>query len=137
MKWLSFHARPSSDLFETCSLEECFGEEPVLIVNTTLTERKTTIDEAVSKTVENYEDKKPEKGETYEKQNESESNVTDKDLTNRSEDLKVEQHRSLYLAFSHLINLANNLGCVQRSTSVPENKVPYLVKIHIVLPVIS
>ena len=111
------------DLFSTCSLDKCFGDEPVLIVNTTNTEIQTKINEAEVITAEKIVDKTSEKGESETEFKESKSNDTDKDPKINPESEAKQQCGSLYLSLSHLLNLANNLGCVQRCTSIPENKV--------------
>ena len=101
-----------------CSLEDCFKDEVVLIVNTRLCDDKTLsveIDKTDRASLEELD-------ENIEK----EESVKDrKDLETEIEP-KADPPNSLYLAFSHLVNLANNLGCVQRPTSTPENKVLFL-----------
>ncbi|KAL5265653.1 hypothetical protein ACHWQZ_G006391 [Mnemiopsis leidyi] len=114
----------NTDLFEMCSLEDCFKDEVVLIVNTRLCDDKTLsveIDKTDRASLEELD-------ENIEK----EESVKDrKDLETEIEP-KADPPNSLYLAFSHLVNLANNLGCVQRPTSTPENKVSIIILAHLI-----
>ena len=101
-------------------MEDCFKDDPLLIVNTKLCD-----DEAqsvrIDKTDRDSLDKAPKELDRNTPKEEL-NNEDQKDLETEIEP-KADQPNSLYLAFSHLINLANNLGCVQRPTSTPENKV--------------
>ena len=105
-------------------MEDCFKDDPLLIVNTKLCD-----DEAQSVQIDKTDmdslDKAPkELGRNTQKELDNEDQ---KDSETEIEP-KADQPNSLYLAFSHLINLANNLGCVQRPTSTPENKVCSFLK---------
>jgi hypothetical protein len=105
-------------------LEKCFSDEPVLIVDTKLTETKGVSYEAEDRAVGKLLDESQERDKSKNGIG-SDCSVTHKDGNESMNEMEVkeEQCRSLYISFSHLINLANNLGCVQRSTSAPENKV--------------
>ena len=86
------------------------------------TEVKTKKDEAENERVDKLGDKSPERGknETEKDKNEEKEPEIESEINT---ECKAGHCSSLYLAFSHLINLANNLGCVQRSATTPENKV--------------
>lgn len=49
----------------------------------------------------------------------------DKETTDKETEKLTSEHgsNSLYITLGHLFNLASNLGCVQKTSATPENKV--------------